>query len=206
LVPKSEILEHYMPMLDLPSHEPAFLLFMKLEQELDDEMKRYLVHGRLSLHVAKMLLEINHEMRPHAIHLMSKLRFNINQQKQLIEYLTDLSYIDNGALSDLLAGRSIEDICSDNGLNVPQKAKAVLRLLRTMRFPALSQAERAFHKRTSGLDLPDGVRITAPPYFEASNYKLELSFKNGKDLKEKIVRLARAGGLEDLRDPWMKEV
>ena len=58
-----------------------------------------------------------------------------------------------------------------------------------MRFPKLTAAEKKFQETVSGLDLPDGIRIYAPPYFEGPDYRLEALFQNGRDLKEKIEHL-----------------
>jgi ParB family chromosome partitioning protein len=201
-LPRSEILDHYMALLGLPRHEPTFIFFQRLEQELDTEIKEYLAKGRVSLQVAKGFLDMDHQFRRPVFDLLSNLKLNINQQKQFIEYIVDISHENDSAISGLFNETEFMRICSDKGMNTPQKARAVLAFLRTRRFPALAGAEDAFKKRVSRLNLPDGVRIKAPPYFEAALYRLEVLFKDGIELTEKIESLSRNKGLADLDNSW----
>jgi ParB-like chromosome segregation protein Spo0J len=202
LLPRTEILDHYMALLGLPSHEPTFIFFEKLERELDEEIKEYLAKGLLSLPVVKVFLDMDPNSRRHVFDIISKLKLNINQQRQLVEYIVDISNMNGSSSLGLFKETQFMRICSDNRLNNPQKAKAVLESLRAKRFPFLTRAEKAFKNKVYGLNLPDGVRIKAPPYFEAPDYRLEVFFKEGKELVEKIRALSQTDGLEDIGDPW----
>ena len=201
-LPDSEIIEHYMPLLDLPSNEDTLHLYIKIEKELEIEIKKNLAQGRLSLHTAKMLLEIDPDSRSSICQLISYLKFNINQQKQFIDYIIDISHISGKPVSDLLEEEPVKGICSDEHLNIPQKGRAVLRFLRGRRFPSLTIAESTFKKMVSKLDLPDGVKIEFPRFFEAQHFRLEVCFKEGRELKEKIESLTRKEGLGNLGNPW----
>lgn len=202
---KTEILEQYMPLLDLPSYEPTLVFFMKLEKNLEKVIKEYLVHGHITLGTAKMLLEMDIESRKQIFYLISSIKFNINQQAQLLDYLIDLSRIYSKSTPDILREHPLESICSDTRMNNPQKAKALLHQLRAKRFPILYQAEMSFKNKVLNLDLPKGIRINAPPYFEGPNYRLEVLFKHGKELIEKIKSLSSIGGLKELRNPWEED-
>ena len=201
-LPRTEILEDYMPLLDLPSYEKTLNLFLMIEKELDEEIKAYLARGQTSLQVAGMLLNMDPVSRPPVFDLISSLKLNINQQTQLLNYIVDLSQITKEPIFEFMKEQSLESICSDDNLNTPQKAKAVLRLLRIKRFPSLTEAERTFNKMVSKLDLPKRVRIDPPLFFESPDYRLEVLFKGGKGLREKIERLFHMDGLEELGNPW----
>jgi len=202
---RTEIIEQYMPLLDLPSHEPTLVFFMKLEKNLEKVIKEYLVHGHITLGTAKVLLEMDIESRKQIFYLISSIKLNINQQAQLLDYLIDLSRISNKSTPDILREHPLESICSDTRMNNPQKAKALLHQLRAKRFPTLYQAEMTFKNKVLSLDLPKGIRINAPPYFEGPNYRLEVLFKHGKELIEKIKSLSSIGGLKELRNPWEED-
>jgi hypothetical protein len=90
----------------------------------------------------------------------------------------------------------------DRKLNTPQKAKRVLGHLKARRFPLLTLSENAFQKKISNLGLPEGVMIFYPPFFEGPDYRLQISFKNGETLREKIKILSELKGLEKVGDPW----
>ena len=198
----SEIMKDYMPLLDLPSHEETLDLFLKVEKELDENIKVHLARGHMSLQVVRMLLDLDPASRLTVFGLISNLKFNINQQIQLINYTVDLVHISKAPIIELLKEQALENICLNDNLNTPQKAKAVLRLLKTRRFPSLTEAEKTFNKMVSSLNLPKRVRIDPPLFFESPDYKLEILFKEGKELREKIGRLFKMDGIEELGNPW----
>ena len=201
-LPLNEIMKDYMPLLDLPSNEEKFDLFLKIEKELDENIKIYLARGHISLQGIRMLLDMDPASRLSVFGLISNLKFNINQQIQLINYLTDISHITKASVIELLKDQPLENIRLNDNLNTPQKAKAVLRLLRTRRFPSLTEAEKTFNKMVSKLDLPERVRIDPPLFFESPDYRLEILFKEGKELREKIGRLFKMDGIEEIGNPW----
>jgi len=201
-LPLAEIMKDYMPLLDLPSHEETFDLFLKIEKELNENIKVYLARGHISLQVVRMLLDMDPVSVFPVFGLISSLKFNINQQIQLINYIVDISHIIRVPVIELLKEQALENICLNNNLNTPQKAKAVLRLLKTRRFPSLTQAEKTFNKMVSSLNLPKRVRIDPPVFFESPDYRIEILFKEGKELREKIERLFQMKGIEELGNPW----
>jgi hypothetical protein len=62
-----------------------------------------------------------------------------------------------------------------------------------------------FQEKTARLGLPEGISIYHPPFFEDPDYRLEIFFKNGKRLREKIDALGKLSGLESLGDPWEED-
>jgi len=205
-VPGKEMLEVYMPLLELPSNETTLHFLIKLEQELDTDIKKYLVQKKISLQTAKMLLKMESDERSHVFNFISNIKFNINQQKQFIDNIIDLAVIENKPAYELLNEPSLKRILINKHSNNPQKAKAILRLLRSRRFPSLVKAEKAFKQKVSSLDLPKSASIHAPPYFEEPHYRLEVLFREGKELRETINRLTLTEDLDELGDPWEKDV
>jgi ParB family chromosome partitioning protein len=202
----TEITKNYMPLLDLPSREETLDLFLRIEKELDENIKIYLARGHISLKIVKMLLDMDPISRLHVFGLISKLKFNINQQIQLINYVVDISHISKASIIEFLKDQPLENICLNDNLNTPQKARAVLRLLRTRRFPSLTEAEKAFDKMVSKLDIPKRVRIDPPLFFESPDYRLEVLFRDGKELREKVGHLFKMDGIEELGNPWERGV
>ena len=205
-LPETEILKNYMPLLNLPSNKSALQLLLRLENELDNETKHHIACGRITVKAIKMLLDMDDEDRKHVISLIIDLKLNTNYQRQLIDYMVDLSRINNISITNLIKERKFEGILSNMKMNNPQKAGALMNYLRYKRFPTLITAEKSFEKKVLSLGLPKGVKITAPPYFEAPGYRLEIIFREGKNLKEKIDRLSRLAGIEGLGDPWKMDL
>ena len=54
------------------------------------------------------------------------------------------------------------------------------------------------------MNLPEGVRIKPPRYFEGTGYDMEIHFENGRTLREKIDRLTGMKDLEQICNPWIE--
>jgi len=203
-VTRDEILRHYMPLLSLPSHESSLDLFLKIE-ELDTIIKRSIADGTVSMKAIGQILDMDHESRMNVFIWLKKIKFNFNQQIQFTEYIKDISIKEEKSITHILGGEKLVKLLEDKKLNNPQKAKHVLHYLRSRRFPLLTDSEKSFRKNLSRLNLPKGVRIQHPPFFETPHYRLEILFRNGKELKEKIDYLAELDRLEMIEDPWEKD-
>jgi hypothetical protein len=205
-IPSEEILDRFMALLNLPSHGETLLSFIRIEKNLEKEIKEGVAQGHLSVPVAESLLELKDDARRHIFRCIRELKFNMNQQRKLIDLLNDIAHAEKRSISEILEEESVKAIRSDQRMNNPQKAKALIEFLRSRRLPSLVRAEKIFRRQASRLNLPSGTRLVAPPFFEGPYYRLEVSFKNGKELKEKIVRLSQTEEIQDLNDPWDKDM
>ena len=200
-----EILRDFMPLLDLPCHGPTLEIFLGLEK-LDRPIKESLVHARISFQTAKALVDMDPESCTTLFNWMASIRLNANQQSQFIAYTADICIREQKKVSELLREEEILNIFDDTKMNNPQKSKFLLNFLRSRRFPSLTHSENVFQEKKAGLELPEGISIYHPPFFEDPDYRLEIFFKNGKKLKEKIDALGKLSGLESLGDPWEEDV
>jgi hypothetical protein len=198
---EEEILKGFMPLLGLPPHEEARKIYGKLEA-LDPELKASSAEGDLALKTIKALLETDPNSRGALFEWIKDLRFNFNQQLLFVENTEDISVMEEISVPQVLRDKSLMGVRGDEKLNTPQKAKRVLALLKSKRFPLLTRSEEAFEKEISSLGLPERVKISHPPFFEDSHYRLEILFENGRKLEETIKQLDRLSGLEGIGDPW----
>ena len=205
-IPEKEVVKTFMPLFDLPSNEKVLHLFVRIETEFARQAKDLLAGGDLSTKAAKLLLEMDSADREKFCHYFSIIKFTKNQQTHFIDFIDDLSHIEGRAIARLLDDPELADICHNEQMNNPQKARALIAFLRTRRLPHLVKAEKRFRRMVEKLSLPESYRITPPPFFEGPNYRLEISFKNGKDLMEKVMILVHKEGLVTLKDPWDKRV
>ncbi|MBW2708306.1 MAG: ParB N-terminal domain-containing protein [Deltaproteobacteria bacterium] len=205
-IPGKEAIKTFMPLFDLPSHEETLHLFMQIETAFERPAKDLLASGELSTKAAKLLLEMDSVDREEFCRYFSVIKFSKNQQTQFIEFIHDLSHIENNAIARLLDDPELTDICDNEQMNSPQKARALITLLRSRRLPRLVKAEKGFRRMVEKLALPAGYQITPPPFFEGPHYKLEISFENGNDLMGKLLILVKKEGLVTLEDPWDKSV
>jgi hypothetical protein len=203
-IPREEVIHSYMPLLSLPSRKSTLDLFLNMEGQ-SHSIKRALAEGELSVKAFGALLEVESGFRSGLIKSMLDLKLTFNQQLQFIELTVDICTRDGIDVPELFNQAPFLGIMENERLNLPQKTKAALGLLRSIRFPLLTRSEESFQKAVSELGLPDRTRISHPPFFEGPDYRLEISFKNGRQLKDRINALNSLDGLEALADPWQEE-
>jgi hypothetical protein len=197
-----EILNRYMPLLGLPSNEASFLLYLRFVDDLVQDAQESFAKGQLCLKAAKMLVELGRASQKAIFHIIEKIKLNFNEQIQFIEYIIDLCKIDGVEIPDYLEEIMKQNALCDPNMNNPQKAKALMRFLRMKRFPNLSKSERKFKTRVAQLDLPKGVTINHSPYFEDTDYRLQIIFSNGQALKG-LLKALSTKNFEFIGDPWL---
>jgi hypothetical protein len=199
-----EIVDYYLPLLGLPSNKATLSSYLRLEKEMEFEAKESIAKGQLSLRNAMMLLDIDSISKSSIIDLISNMKLTVSQQRQIMEYTVDLTHIEGISIPDILDDQSIRSIRSDTRMNNPQKGRALIRYLRIRRYPSVSKAEKEFKKMVSRLNLEKTIRIDHSPFFESPYYRLEVLFKDGTSLREKLKNFMRED-IDSLTDPWKKE-
>jgi len=198
---EEEVVHHYMVLLGLPAHQPTLRTYIRLN-DLEEDIRTGFAEDRLSLRTIRSLLEMDPVSRTACAEWLLNLMFNFNEQSQFIEFINDISIYTKMSIRDLLSERSMQEILKGGRSNGPQKIKAALEYLRSRRMPTLSQAEKAFQQMTRELRLPPGIGLRHPPFFEGPEYRLEIRFRNGRDLKGKIDALTANERLVDIDSPW----
>jgi hypothetical protein len=203
-VPAKKVVRDFMPLLNLPAHEETLHLFLGIETNFERLAKDLLANGVLSTLGAKHLLEMNAAARTKFCEYFSLVKFSKNQQIQFVEFINDLSHIESKTVMQLLDDPQLVRVRDSDPMNAPQKAKALIKLLRARRLPHLVQAEKGFRGMVEKLALPTHYRITPPPFFEGPDYHLDITFEDGRDLLEKLSVLVNKKGISELEDPWHK--
>ncbi len=204
LIPHEDVLNIYMPILHLPSHPATLELYVGIEKVFEPLAKTLLATERLSIKTAKLLLDMNNQDREMFCTYYSAIGFSKNQQAQFVDLISDLSHMENVPMAQMLSARELKDIRDSDQMNNPQKAKALMTLLRKKRSPRLMKANRRFSQWVKKLALPGGVHITPPAFFEDTRYRLDMTFENGNDLMDKLRVLQKKKELATFEDPWDK--
>ncbi|RLB18616.1 MAG: hypothetical protein DRG63_02120 [Deltaproteobacteria bacterium] len=194
-----ELCDRFMPLLGLPRHVELYRFYLEMEKDFSNPIKEAVAKGQLQLKSARLLLGLDVESREYLFEFTKKLMFNINQRHQLIDIVIDLANIGGRSIKELLKDPEVMALVNDPRRNMPQKSRAILALLRAKRFPRLTHVENQIRKKIASLDLPDGVKIGIPPYLEGSEYTLEVSFKDGKSLFEKLKDIMDNSNLENFQ-------
>jgi len=193
-----------MPLLGLAPYETVLRTYLLLEESAEP-LRAGIANGTISGQAAKLLLDLEAGSRLAIYECILDLRLSANYQKQLIEYLVEISEIENTSIPGILSRTPLTRILKKEPTNTPQKAKSLLGALRIMRNPRVADAEHRFQEQLSSIRLPPGTRIIHSPFFEDPAFTLEMTFKDGRGLKEKILRISETDGVENIQMPWLKQ-
>ncbi len=182
---------------------PRELKQLQALENLNEQEKELIASDLLSMKALNELNDIR-DTDDFTIYVdyINKLKLNYNQQIQFIDYIFDLTRINNTNISLLLKNSPYINIFEDENLNTPQKAKKIIDLLREQRNPDFTKLQNAFENKINKLKLPSNIRIKHPRFFEAEGYQLEVNFKNGTELKDDLKSLIEKDGLDEVCDPW----
>ncbi|MBW2111438.1 MAG: ParB N-terminal domain-containing protein [Deltaproteobacteria bacterium] len=196
-----EIVGQYMALLGLPPNRATLSSYLRFEEKMEIQAKEAVALGRLSFRNAMLLADLDPVSRSALVDLMSNLKFTISQQAHIIDYVTDLALIEGETIPEVLSDSRVRAIVGDSLMNKPQKGRRLISYLRRRRMPRLSKAEKDFRKVVADLNLDKMVRIEHSPFFESPFYRLEVLFRDGQSLREKLEKLM-SEDLEKIGDPW----
>ncbi len=198
---REEIVTNFMPILNIATNKQTLELFLGLE-ELEEEIKVSIAEERLSLRVAGFMRNIGRDDRLRINDLFTSLKWTFNQQWETIQWIIEIASREGRTIKEVIDDRHIIEVLNNDRMNNPQKVKAIVKILKARRFPSLLEAEKLFKKGLSNLSLPLGVKIIPPPFFEGIDYRLEIVFTKGQELKEELAYLYNLPGLEEVTDFW----
>lgn len=198
---REEIVANFMPILGIPSNRETLELFSGLE-ELEETIKISLAMERVSVRVAGLMESLDRDDRLRINDLFTSLRWSFNQQWEAIHWIIEIAGREGCSPKEVIDEGEIREVLDNDRMNNPQKVKATVKILKTRRFPSLLEAEKSFKKGISTLSLPSGVKVIPPAFFEGIDYKLEIVFAKGGELKENLAVLSHLSGLERITEFW----
>jgi len=191
----------YMAMLQLPSNRHALQEYLNLD-DLDDAIKTSVATERLSTRVCEMIRFLSIEDQLRVNQLFTTLKWSFNLQWQTILWIQEIASREGRSVREVIDDERISAAVKNSSMNSPQRVKATVSALRKWRFPTVVRSEKSFNKGIADLKLPAKVRVIPPPYFEGTEYTLEMVFREGKELRETIAALCRIAGLEEIPHLW----
>lgn len=72
-----------------------------------------------------------------------------------------------------------------------------------IRYPTLKRLEETFHATVDTFLKGTGIKVTPPPYFEGTHFKVEFSFEKGSQLQRKALTLQK---LSERIDPMIEKL
>lgn len=180
------IVRHYLPLLDIPTTLSHLDLFLSFSQFTPD-VKRYIQGKNMPLASVKLLAEFLPEERSFLVPLISPL--GQNKQKEILEYLQEISKKDDISVEKVFAFEGIRDVLSSDNFSPLQKADKIRLLLKKKRYPVLSSWEDSFDSLLKDLDWPEEIEVRPVPFFEEDKLSVSFAFRSKKQFREHLLKL-----------------
>ena len=198
---REEIITSFMPILGITSNKQTLELLLGLE-ELEATIRISVAMERLSLRVAGLMAGLGRDDRLRINDLFTSLKWSFNRQWEVTQWIKEIASREGRSIKEIIDEGEILRVLNDERRNNPQKVKSIVKILKARRFPYLLEAEKSFKKGLSNMSLPSRVEVIPPPFFEGIDYRLEIVFTKGRELKEKLAVLSHLSALEGVTEFW----
>jgi hypothetical protein len=180
-IPQSQLLEEFMPLLDLEPNVTILERYQRLSA-LEPVILDGVASGRLTERSAFALTTLDPTDRLAFFHLFEELPFSASMQEELISVIVEIAQRDKLTPAQVIEGEREKEL--RQALNRParQRGQDLRSHLQARRAPRLSARKERFATEVKELGLPPGIRLVPPPFFEGPQWRMECMFKSADDL------------------------
>jgi ParB/RepB/Spo0J family partition protein len=176
------------PLINIPPNKKILDKYLSL-LKLDREIMNAVAGNELEPEKAFLLIMLDNAERDFVYRILFKESgTNINETKETIRNLLDLRQIERKSITELLASGEVSNILSDSKINKRQKGEMVYKLIKSMRYPAISKKEDEFARSCKGLGLDNNVRITHSRFFEGDDIQITIKASDEEKLRNSIEK------------------
>ena len=199
-IPFNDITMKYLPLLGIPPKNKNIELYFAISSS-SVKLKEALASERIGVRAFEKLLKLPVACQSIIKDLMLDLKFNINQQCQLIDFTEIIIEKNDEKNAAAKISKIKHEIVESSFFSDPQKINAILASLKETISPLFSISKKRFQNAVSSIDIPANVKLTHPPFFELSSYAMEINFSSGKELDSIFRQLQHQNIAEKLPDP-----
>jgi hypothetical protein len=131
--------------------------------------------------------------------LLNSLRLGENSLREMITLIEEIGKRDRCGIESIVALPEIQDTLSRPELTSTQKTERVKKILTGLRYPRMSQLESEFERNRRELNLPPGVSLSHPPFFEGKGLRIGFQFQSIEEYRSVLSSLSSLGENEEFR-------
>lgn len=177
----------------LPSSQAALERLLPVA-DMPESLQMAIANGSIALPVAISISQLQEDDGRVLSDLFKRINTGLNNQRELLEFLVELSIIKDLSISRLLEQEDINKILSDSDSPLPQRVQRLRQVLKKMRYPELSKAEDGFYQAVKALKVNSTIHLQPPPFFEGKTFRLSLSIHSRQHLKSLLPDLEKLAG------------
>jgi ParB/RepB/Spo0J family partition protein len=193
------VIETFLPLFSLETSEKILNTYLSLVS-MEDEMKRYIVREEVSRSNIRRLASMTSEDRVATLSLLSALKLGENRLREVLTLLEETAQRDHRTVREVIAFREIQTVLSHQDLTPSQRAEKVKKVLLNLRYPKLHQLQETFETKRKELNLPAGLSLQPPAFFEAGGIKIELQFETLEEYQSLVSSLSSLQEKEEFQE------
>jgi ParB/RepB/Spo0J family partition protein len=199
-IEEDTIIDLYMPLLELERSKKIFQDLILVEK-ISFGLQELLHQSNVPVKVYQVFFNWDSENQDAAEKFFATTRPGVNKWRDLLELIEEISKRDGISPKDIFSAPATIEILKDNSLTPPQKYDRVHQALQQKRYPVLSDLKKQVARALDEIKLDDKTRFKYQEAFESDEMKLELKFRDERELSqqvEKIFQALQSGSIEKL--------
>ncbi len=189
LMDRALVIKDFLPLFSLEPNEKILKTYLSLVR-MEDEVKSYVWKEEVSRSNIRILSNFDSEDRKDLILLFFSLKLGENRLREMLTLIEEISRRDQTSIRDIVHRPEIQTILSQRELTPSQKTERVKKVLIDLRYPRMRQMEEGFEKRRRDLNLPSGISLHHPPFFEGRGLRIEFQFETLEQYRSIISSLS----------------
>ncbi len=186
---RSDVIAKILPLFSLETSEKILNTYLLLAG-IEDEVKRFVAEEEVSRSNIRRLAAFSADDRKAFLSLVSPLKLGENRLREVLTFLEEITRRDQVTVEGVIGRPEIQSILCQEELTPSQRTEKVKTLLMRSRYPRMYQLEERFEAKRKELNLPVGVTLRHPPFFEGKGLKIELQCETMEQYRMLLSALA----------------
>ena len=185
------IIDLYMPLLELERSKKIFQDLI-LVKKIGSELQKLLHRSNVPVKVFQVFFAWDNENQEAAEKIFAATRPGVNKWRDLLELIEEISRRDEISPKDIFFASATIVTLKDKSLTPPQKYDRVHQALQQKRYPVLSDLKKQVLRALDEMKLDDKTRLKYDDAFESDEMKLELKFRDERELSQQVEKIFHA--------------
>jgi ParB family transcriptional regulator, chromosome partitioning protein len=159
--------------------------------DMPEALQMAIVSGSIALPIALSINQLKNDDALVLSDLFQRINAGLNIQRELLELIVELSFIEEISIVRLLEQMDVATILANEDTPLPQIVQHLRRVFKHKRYPELTKAEEAFHQAFKAIKGGSTIQLQPPPFFEGKTFRLTLSINSRQQLKSSLIDIEK---------------
>ena len=199
-IEEDTIIDLYMPLLELERSKKIFQDLILVEK-IGPGLQILLHLSNVPVKVFQVFFAWTNENQEAAETFFTATRPGVNKWRDILELTDEISTRDGISPMDIFSAPTTIETIEDKGLTPPQRYDRVHQALQQKKYPVLSDLKKQVARVLDEMKLDDKTRFKYQEAFESDEMKLELKFRDARELSQQveiIFKALQSGSIEKL--------